>query len=519
MRSAFVFVLLLSLVAVACSKTSAPGALPPVATGMRSRPHSLPSGKITHVIFVIQENRTFDNIFGGPSPFPDATTTAGGATLNGDVALTRVPLEGGDDPDNYHRDWLQACNPKPSDGPPFQVGAPAPCQMNGFNVAASPTPGYTPPASTKYIYSFVDYGETKPYRDIATAYTLGDHFFMGHNSESYTGHQYLFSAQSNHVTDSPSYPSGFKCTAYYEYCAFTPWGCDSPTGTGTFKLDPKTGKESSDPSGPFPCFGRATRIPPVKYPSLADRVDDKHLTWRVYLHSLCSNINALDVNASIRDGASWPTEPSMADCHEHEGARNPTKVNTKNFRVPQDTFLTDLVNTRKQLASVTWILPGPITSDHPGVPYGYCGPWWVAKIVDAVGASEYWNSTVIFVLWDDWGGFYDHVPPYVVRDQEGPGFRVPLLVVSPYAKAKHVAHTEIEFATLLKFTEQTLGLRSLDATDTSHYLHDLDDFFQPDPKPFTKIPIPNYYLCNDGSARKRNERAAGSRWLRMVGND
>jgi phospholipase C len=518
MARAFVFVVLLSLVAVACSRTLSPGTVPALGPGMRSRPNALPTGKITHIVFVIQENRTFDNIFGGPKPFPNATATAGGETLTGPIPLTRQPLEGGDDPNNYHREWLQACNPRPDSGPPFKVGAPAPCQMNGFNVAASPSPGYTPPASVKAIYSYVDYDETKPYWDIAAAYALGDHFFMGHNSESFTAHQYLFSAQSNNMVDAPVYPQGTKCGWYYDYCAFTPWGCDSPPETTTFHLDPKTGEESKKP-GPFPCFGQGGPNPEVRYPALASRVEEKGLTWRFYAHSLCSDIVGIDVNASIRYGALWPKKPNMADCHDHESAFFPTHVDTENFRVPQDTFLHDVADSRRTLANVTWILPGPITSDHPGVPFGYCGPWWVSKIVDAIGESKYWNSTVIFVLWDDWGGFYDHVPPYVVRDQEGPGFRVPLLVVSPYAKHNHVAHTQTEFATLIKFAEETLGLASLDATDKSPYLNDLNDFFQPNPQPFTKIKVPHYYLCNLPLERKRREVLTRSRWLRMIGDD
>ncbi|HEU5480620.1 MAG TPA: alkaline phosphatase family protein, partial [Candidatus Tumulicola sp.] len=277
------------------------------------------------------------------------------------------------------------------------------------------------------------------------------------------------------------------------------------------------GQESPDPTGPFPCFGPGGPRPDVHYPALAQRVDEKNLSWRLYAHSLCSSIVGLDVNAGVRYSDLWPTKPDMARCHSHESAFFPTPVNTANFRAPQDTFLSDVAGSKGKLANVTWILPGPITSDHPGVPFGYSGPSWVADVVNAIGKSKYWDSTVIFIFWDDWGGFYDHVRPYVVRDQEGPGFRVPLLVVSPYAKRGHVAKTDVEFATLLKFTEQTFGLRSLGATDDSPYLNDLDDFFQSSPQPFTKIKLPNYYLCSE-SAHPRPNPATHSRWLEMDGD-
>ena len=515
MARALAVFLAAAVLLAACSRGPSTGsAIPGVPY---ARVAGIPSGKIQHVVFIVQENRTFDNIFGGPNPFPGADAATTGATLDGTVALKRVVLEGGEDPNNYHRQWAAACNPTAGSGPPFTVGQPAPCQMNGFNVAASPAPKYTPPAKVSTIYSYVDYGESRPYWDIAKAYALGDHFFMGHNSESFTAHQYIFSAQSNNMVDAPVYPPKFNCGAFYDYCAFTPWGCDSPANTTTYHLDPKTGQESPDPTGPFPCFGPGGPRPDVHYPALAQRVDEKNLSWRLYAHSLCSSIVGLDVNAGIRYSDLWPTKPDMARCHSHESAFFPTPVNTANFRAPQDTFLSDVAGSKGKLANVTWILPGPITSDHPGVPFGYCGPSWVADVVNAIGKSKYWDSTVIFIFWDDWGGFYDHVRPYVVRDQEGPGFRVPLLVVSPYAKRGHVAKTDVEFATLLKFTEQTFGLRSLGATDDSPYLNDLDDFFQSSPQPFTKIKLPNYYLCSE-SAHPRPNPATHSRWLEMDGD-
>lgn len=517
----FVFVVVVGL--VGCWRAPSGPALPALSSERtaRFREGALPAGKIKHIIFIVQENRTFDNLFGGPKPFPNATATDGGETSDHKrVTLAKIPLAsygGTEDPDNYHRDWMWACNPPQTPPPTYPPGGESPCRMNGFNIAATPSPGYSPPADVENIYSYVDYRDTKPYWEIAQAYTLGDHFFMGHNSESFTAHQYIFSGQSNNVVDPPDYhkdPS--YCNGFYDYCAFTPWGCDAPSSTTTYRLDPDKGEESKMPIGPFPCFGPGGPHPDVKYPALADRVDEKGLTWRLYGHSLCQAINPLDVNASIRYGGLWPDKPDMSKCHRDEGIFS-TRVDTKNFRMPEYTFFNDIENSHRDLANVTWILPGILTSDHPGVPFGWCGPSWVAKLVNAVGSSKYWDSTVIFVLWDDWGGYYDHVKPYVVRDAAGPGFRVPLLVVSPYAKRKYVAHTEIEFATLLKFTEETLGLRSLGATDTSPYLHDLDDFFQSKPEPFATVNPHEPVSCKILDA-KHNPHS-NSRWLRMVDGD
>jgi phospholipase C len=506
--------LIASVGLAACARGSSGEAALPAGAMAQISGGAVPAGKIKHIVFVIQENRTFDNIFGGPRPFSGADAARSGKTIDG----ARIPLQkidlgtltGTQDPNNYHREWLWACNPPPGQ-PPFEVGEPSPCKMDGFNIAASPHPNYTPPASTSTIYSYVDYDQTEPYWSIARQFTLGDHFFMGHNSESYVAHQYLFSAQSARVVDQPDFHKDASfCSKLYLGCAYTPWGCDSPPGSTTFFLD-RRGVQR--PGGPFPCFD---------YPALANRVDEADLSWRLYAHSLCASINALDANASVRETDIWPESGDwMSGCHARtlREAFFPTKIDTANFRTPETAFLTD-VKSSQGLAAVTWILPGLVTSDHPGVPAGFCGPWWVAKVVNAIGQSkQYWDSTVIFILWDDWGGYYDHVPPYVVRDQEGPGFRVPLLVVSPYAKRGYVAHTNVEFATLLKFTEETFGLKDLGATDTTRYLNDLNDFFQSTAQPFKKIKVPLRISIPCSILPKKANPNSTSRWLRMVGGD
>ena len=183
-----------------------------------------PGSPITHVVFVIQENRTFDNIFGGPNGFPGAdTASTGRRTDNSIQVLSQVELEctyiirvfdcPRQDPNNYHQPWLLACNAPAGSGPPFTVGAASPCRMNGFDQ------DQTSDLDPDQVYSYVDYTETTAYWDIAKAYTLGDHFFMGHNSESYTAHQYIFSAQSNNVVDGPVYPNPPSSATVF----LTPW--------------------------------------------------------------------------------------------------------------------------------------------------------------------------------------------------------------------------------------------------------------------------------------------------------
>lgn len=472
-------------------------------------PPSLPGvgdtgGKIKHIVFIVQENRTFDNLFGGPNPFPGADAVQNGQESNGStVPLDKIELEcmdkvdcASDDPNNFHQNFLNACDPPAGAGPPFAVGTqPAPCRMDGFDL--NQTSAFRP----GLVYSYVDYAETKPYWDIARAYTLGDRFFMSHNSESYVAHQYIFSGQSNNVVDEPDYHQSYPSPVVF----MVPWGCDAPSGTTTLILDPQTGQETPKASGPFPCFG---------YKSLADLAQQANVSWRLYSYSICQNINALDVNQSIRYGGLWP-KVDMTGCPYFLWSN----VATDHFSTPEGQVISDVNN--GTLPAISWVLPGPITSDHPGVPDGYCGPWWVSSVVDAIGNSKYWDSTAIFIFWDDWGGFYDHVAPYVVRDQAGPGFRVPLLVVSPYAKRGYVSHENAEFGTLLKFAEDTFRLGSLGTTDATPYTGNLDDYFDwNNPQPFTQISVPDYLLCNYGSAATRNAlESSRSRWLKMIDDD
>ena len=117
-------------------------------------------------------------------------------------------------------------------------------------------------------------------------------------------------------------------------------------------------------------------------------------------------------------------------------------------------------------ATVTWVVPNGNSSDHPAPQGGgQHGPEWVGNVVNAIGESRYWNNTAVFIFWDEWGGWYDHVPPPYV-DFDGLGFRVPMIVVSPYSRLGRVSHVEYEHGSILKFIEDTFGLARLSATDT-----------------------------------------------------
>ena len=158
---------------------------------------------------------------------------------------------------------------------------------------------------------------------------------------------------------------------------------------------------------------------------------------------------------------------------------------------PETNFITDVEG--GTLANVTWVYPTSSNSDYSGS--AGRRPVWVTAVVNAVGNSQFWDSSAIFVTWDDWGGFYDPVPPPLL-DYDGLGIRMPLIIISPYAlglkNKKHVVtHTQYEFGSLLKFAEQTFGLSSLAASDARANVFGTDVLnFSQSPRPLSNFSAP-----------------------------
>jgi len=384
-----------------------PSPLPSPSPSPPPSPTPTPSGApaVQHVVIIIQENRSVDNLFNG---FPGADTAQTGNTHDGrTVSLYPRSLATPGDANHYHMGWVTDWN---SGG------------MNGFDLTA-PT---GQPAT--YNYAYVPSTETAPYRTLASTYTFADHMFQSNTGPSFPAHLYLISGQSQMAAANPTNPNG----------PVHPWGCDSPTGT-TVRLMAANGTLMP---GPYPCFD---------YTTLADEMDAAGISWRYYAPALGSKgdvWSAYDAISHIRFGVDW-----------------------NNVVSPETQILTDV--SAGSLAQVTWVVPSRANSDHAGSDSS-TGPQWVASVVNAIGASQFWNNTVIFITWDDWGGWYDHVDPQQL-DVMGLGFRVPLIVVSPFAKRGYVSHVQYEFGSILKFTEERFGLPSLGTTDAR--ADDLSDCF------------------------------------------
>jgi phospholipase C len=288
-----------------------------------------------------------------------------------------------------------------------------------------------------FAYAYVPQQETQPYYQMAASFVVADRMFQSNSGPSFPAHQYLIAGQSANADGDP---------------LLSPWGCDAPPTDTVTVLD----SHGIEHIGPFPCF---------EYPTIADLLDSQGVLWRYYAPPFNNGgeiWSAFDAVGHVRYGRDWAKVVS-----------------------PETTILTDVAN--GNLAPVTWVMPTYGNSDHSGVGRS-TGPQWVASVVNAIGGSQFWSDTAIFVTWDDWGGWYDHVPPQQL-DVMGLGFRVPLLVVSPWARHGYVSHVNHEFGSILKMTEETFGLGSLGAADArADDLFDCFDFTQT-PQPFRPFAV------------------------------
>jgi len=433
-----------SLGTASCAGLASSGAGLHGFTASQAVPDAGGSHYISHVVVVIQENRSFDDFF-ATFPGADGATQGRMKTPSGSILvnLHRVPLAEPCDFSHSYGDYVHDYDGGAMDGFNLEYGGPNCLGQSG----AAP-------------YQYVDPSQIAPYWDIAQQYVLADHMFTTQGSGSFTGHQALIAGGT---TINPE-----KTKTLVDYPSAMPWGCDAPPKTVTSMLVAESTIHGPVlkyryRGGPFPCLG---------YRTMRDLLDAKGISWKYYSPpepvGTGAFWNAFDAIEAVRRGPQWSTNIA-----------SPT------------TFFIDV--DERTLPAVSWIVPTQPDSDHPGK-HAVAGPSWVASIVNAIGESTYWQNTAVIVVWDDWGGFYDHVPPPFFDRWGGLGFRVPMLVVSPYAlrgsgvHGGYVSHTQYEFGSILKFIEHVWSLGSLHKTDErATSIIDCFDFSQA-PRKFNAIP-------------------------------
>jgi phospholipase C len=422
---------------------------PPAVTAPMNGADPVAGSPIAHVIVVIQENRTTDNLFassiianGGPYPGANVTRVArvGGKI----VALKAVPFEYPADPRHTHAALVAEWN----NG-----------KMDGFaKDPVYPDPGF-PPGPPNFPLAYVPAYETTIYHLLAQRYALADDNFAPRLVPTFPGHMYLVTAQSQ-PADDPTDP--------------LTWGCDSKPGTTV----PVFGSgEAEVTPGVFPCFDN---------PTIGDLLDRAHVSWKYYTGAYNavadSWVNVYDAIRHIRYGPDWQT----------------------NVVSPMSDVLSDIEHC--QLPQVSYVTPTWMASDHAGS-LSNAGPGWVGSIYMAVQQSamsantacRYSGDTAMILTWDDTGGWYDHVRPPSGPNGTSFGFRVPIVVISPWARSNYVAgktsfmpfvsHTQRESTAIVRFIEKnwalgTLGERDLGGDDLS----DMFDYARPAPVPaFTHL--------------------------------
>jgi phospholipase C len=247
------------------------------------------------------------------------------------------------------------------------------------------------------------------YWGYARDYVLADEFFTSVMGPSFPNHLFTITATSFNAIDNPD--------NYYS------WGCDAPPGTTVPLVDGYL---------VYPCFTRK---------NFTMELDAAGISWKFY--------------GPLRGepGYAWTEIDAL------ESVRRTSEWHKK--LVPTEQFALEAAS--GNLPAVSWVIASEKYSEHP--PRSVKGGMnWTAAQVSAIQNGPDWPSTVIFISWDDFGGFYDHVPPPQV-DLLGFGFRAPLLIISPFARHGLIFHEPADFSSLVRFIEKRFGLQTLGMRD------------------------------------------------------
>ncbi len=367
---------------------------------------------IQQIVFIVKENRSFDNYFG---TYPGANGATSATYSTGQT----LPLEHEPDPTTSDLCHTWFCAKASIDNG----------KMDQFDANAKfVSPGFQ--AMSEYTQN-----DLPNYWAYANNFVLADNMFSSLVGPSFPNHLYTIAATSADAISNPN--SGGV------------WGCDSPSNAAVQVLNPTTGQISSA----FPCFDVQT---------LADNLDAAGISWRYYAPS------------SGQPGYEW----SSYDAIRHIRFGNDWSAHV----VPTSQFVTDAA--AGTLPQVSWLVTGSF-SEHPAS-LACAGENWTVSQLNALMQGPQWNSTAVFLAWDDYGGFYDHVVP-PTSDSFGLGLRVPMLIISPYARPGYISHTQYEFASILKFIEERFALPTLTNRDTA--ANDTLDSFN-----FNQVPLPPLVL-------------------------
>ncbi len=413
-----------------------PEGIAPEVSAVFAPPPSPGAIPIQHIVFIMQENHAYDNLFGTYCPVagPSCPTTSVGLP-NG----TCIP-----------RDPAVASGPCIAPSPVVDPATAQPTDLlhtwtsshRAYNNGSMN--GWFPAELNSTLpYRYYDGSTIPTYWDLAEQYALGDNFFSSTLSYSLPNHWYMFAGQAPPISE-----------YYLMYGPGQEVQNQSAPHRGLYGYQQQYLNESN-----------AT-------PTFADELLTSNISWKYYDTPVPHG--GAGYNQSLADGLAWNYwNPGVAKAETY---LNPT-LNA--HYVPRDQVLADAA--AGNLPQLSWVLPSFNQSDHP-IAELPTGEAWVASVIDALERGPEWNSTAIFVSWDEYGGFYDQVAPPQI-DAYGLGFRVPVLVISPYAREDYVDPQLGYFESVLRFMEYRFGLAPLTARDANAPLY-LDAFdFSQAPRP------------------------------------
>jgi phospholipase C len=360
---------------------------------------------IKHIIIIFQENHAFDNYFG---VYPGAVGIPSGVCEPN--SLTN-PSGGCTTP------WLDFNAVDQGSGHAWQSSHIAYDNglMDGFAAMGG-----------KVTMAYYNNTTIPLYWTMAQDYTLGDHMFSSVLSYSQPNHWYEIAGQAPNES------------LYYGKCGVT---------------GPYQGANSEYCNGTATQIGNTYLAEANNITTLADLLQAKNISWKYY----SSTATAKSYNAAISSGSAFSYwSPLMSQNRTYTPARESHMAFTRQI-------LSDISN--GTLPNISWVTPPMSLSEHPPSNITI-GSWYTSDIVDSVMNSKYWNNTVVIIMWDDFGGYFDTVQPPRV-DANGLSFRVPALVISPYSKSNYIDHSTYCFESTMKLIEYIYNLSNLTARDSN----------------------------------------------------
>jgi phospholipase C len=450
-----------------------------------------------HVVVVVQENRTPDNLFHGlltwrginPKNYNIAKV---GVNSKGQVIpLAPVALGSTYDLDHSHAAFLAMY-----DGGKMDGADKISCYI-GQSIAPCP-------ANVQFRYVDNSQHILDPYLTLAAQYGWANYMFQTNQGPSFPAHQFLFGgtsapsarddAKGIFVAEDPETPVGAT------YDAQSDTGCLAPLNEHYRLIGVNAdGSETvleNNPLGAL-CFSHDT---------MAKLLGDQRFTWKYYA------MTSQNPGGSNPGGSTWNAPNSIREICQPDSYY--TQCNGAEWNANVDLTPSDVLKdiSACQLANVSWVTPLGQNSDHAGGTETTGGPSWVASIVNAIGnattcehGAGYWSDTAILITWDDWGGWYDHEAPTILPGSQSDyqyGFRVPLLVVSAYTSQAFVSNTRLDFGSILKFIESVFNIPegSLGFADERAHddLHEFFNFTKP-PRKFKTVaaPLDANFFIND----------------------